>query len=399
MGLWTAPSLWEGDGVIVEAESLARLRQRTSEKWRAYPEDVLPLFVAEMDYPLAPPIAQALHAAVDRSDTGYIGPDDRTERAFTEFAAARWGWSVDPAHTRTTTDVSVVIVETLRMLIDPGDRVVITPPVYPPFFELIPEAGGVVEEVPLLEGGLDGRGWALDLAGLERAFAGGATAFLLCNPHNPLGLVHPREELEAVAALAARHGVHVVSDEVHAPLTHSDATFTPFLSVSDDARRVGVAAHAASKAWNLAGLKCALFVAGSPELAERIHALPIEVEVRTSQFGRIATEAAYRDGGEWLDGALRAIETNRALLSVLLTDRLPRVGYREPLAGYLAWLDFRELGWGDDSAARILEEARVALNPGPDFGAQGAGFARLNLACSPEVLTEAIDRIADLTRR
>ncbi|MDR6971434.1 cystathionine beta-lyase [Leifsonia shinshuensis] len=384
--------------VTVEAEPLSRLRQRTSEKWRAYPEDVLPLFVAEMDYPLAPAVAEALHAAVDRNDTGYIGPDDRTQRAFARFARDRWGWEVEPARTRTTTDVGVVIVESLRMLIEPGDRVVITPPVYPPFFDFIPEAGGVVEEVPLMEGGADGRGWALDVDGLERAFAGGAKAFLLCNPHNPLGLVHPREELEAVAALAARHGVWVVSDEVHAPLTHSDATFTPFLSVSDEARRVGIAAHAASKAWNLAGLKCALFVTASREQSQRIHALPIEVEVRTSQFGRIATEAAYRSARSWLDGALEAIESNRALLSLLLTDRLPRVRYREPLAGYLAWLDFRELGWGDDPAARILNEARVAVNPGTDFGRQGAGFVRLNFACSPEVLTEAVDRIAELTR-
>ena len=385
--------------VKVEAEPLSRLRQRTSEKWRAYPDDVLPLFVAEMDYPLAPPIAEALHAAVDRSDTGYIGPDDRTQRAFAGFAQRRWGWDVDPARTRTTTDVGVVLVESLRAVIRPGDRVVITPPVYPPFYDFIPEAGGVVEEVPLLSGGTDGAGWALDLDGLERAFTGGATAFLLCNPHNPLGLVHPREELAAVAALAAHHGVHVVSDEVHAPLTHREATFTPFLSVSDEARRVGIAAHAASKAWNLAGLKCALFVTASPEQAERVHALPIEVEVRTSLFGRIATKAAYTSGEEWLDGALTAIETNRALLSVLLTDRLPRVGYREPHASYLAWLDFRELGWGDDPAARILEEARVAVNPGRDFGAQGAGFIRLNLACSPSVLTDAIDRIADVARK
>ncbi|MGN6759753.1 MAG: MalY/PatB family protein [Leifsonia sp.] len=385
--------------MTVEAEPLSRLRQRTSEKWGEYPDDVLPLFVAEMDYPLAAPIAQALHAAVDRSDTGYIGPDDRVKRAFADYAQTRWDWTVDPARTRTTTDVSVVIVEALRSLIEPGDRVVITPPVYPPFFELIPEAGGVVEEVPLLEGGADGAGWALDLAGLERAFAGGAKAFLLCNPHNPLGLVHPRAELEAVAALAAHHGVSVVSDEVHAPLTHSDATFTPFLSVSEDARRIGIAAHSASKAWNLAGLKCALFVTASAEQAERIGALPIEVEVRTSLFGRIASEAAYGSGQEWLDGALQSIEANRMLLSVLLTDRLPHVRYREPHASYLAWLDLRELGWGDHPSTRILEEARVALIAGTDFGAQGAGFVRLNFACSPEVLTEAIDRIAALAGR
>jgi cystathionine beta-lyase len=385
--------------VTVDAEPLSRLRQRTSEKWRAYPDDVLPLFVAEMDYPLAEPIAAALHAAIDRSDTGYIGRETGTQQAFAAYAGEHWDWPVDPAHVRTTTDVSVVIVESLRALIQPGDRVVITPPVYPPFYELIPEAGGVVEEVPLLTGGEDGAGWALDLAGLERAFAGGARALLLCNPHNPLGLVHPRAELAAVAELAARHGVWVVSDEVHAPLTHSDAVFTPFLSVSDDARRVGIAAHSASKAWNLAGLKCALFVTGSPEQTERIRALPIEVEVRTSLLGRISSEAAYTSGQQWLDGALASIESNRALLTLLLTDRLPRARYREPHASYLAWIDLRAMGWGDNPAQRILDEARVALVPGIDFGAQGAGFVRLNLACSPEVLTEAIDRIADLALR
>ncbi|MFE4951147.1 MalY/PatB family protein [Leifsonia sp. NPDC056665] len=379
--------------MTVDAEPLARLRQRTSEKWSLYPDDVLPLFVAETDYPLAPPIAAALHAAIDRGDTGYIGEDDHAKSAFARYARDTWGWEVDPGSALTTTDVSVVIVEALRMLIAPGDRVVVTPPVYPPFYEFIPEAGGVVEEVPLLD---DGTAWSLDLDGLERAFAGGARAFLLCHPHNPLGLVHPRPVLEAVAALAARYDVAVVSDEIHAPLTHSDETFTPFLSLSDDARRVGVAAHSASKAWNLAGVKCALMVAASPARASQLHALPMEVEVRTSLLGRIATEAAFDDSREWLAGTLESIEANRALLGRLLATHLPKAVYREPHASYLAWVDFRGLGWGDEPAARILEEARVALVRGLDFGREGAGFARVNIACSPEVLTEAVERIARL---
>jgi cystathionine beta-lyase len=382
---------WQSGLMTVEASPLSQLRMRTSEKWRAYPDDVLPLFVAEMDYPLAEPIADALHAAVARSDTGYIGPDERAKRAFADFAASSWGWTVEPERTITTADVSVVIVESLRLAIEPGDRVIITPPVYPPFYEFIPEAGGVVEEVPLLWSETDG--WSLDLDGIERAFAGGARAFLLCNPHNPLGLVHSAEQLAAVAALAARYDATVVSDEVHAPLTHTDATFTPFLSVSADARRHGIAAHAASKAWNLAGLKCALFVTADDRMTDRIRSLPVEVEVRTSHFGRIATEAAYRDGRDWLVDALAAIQANRALLGTLLAHQLPDARYREPHASYLSWLDLRALGWGDNPSARILTEAKVALNPGTDFGAQGAGFVRLNFACSAEVLTEAIARI------
>ncbi len=382
--------------MTVEAEPLARLRHRTSEKWTAYPDDVLPLFVAEMDYPLAPPIAAALHAAIDRSDTGYVGPERGLETAFAAYARDTWGWEVDETGVRTSTDIGVVVVEALRRLIAPGDRVVITPPVYPPFFSYIPEAGGVVEEVPLLGGGAGGPDWSLDLAGIEAAFASGARALLLCNPHNPLGLVHPPEHLAAVASLAARYGAYVVSDEVHASLTHRDAYFTPFLSVSDDARRVGIAAHAASKAWNLAGLKCAFFVATGGEMIERVRALPIEVEERTSLFGRIATEAAYREGGPWLEGALDAIEANRALLTRLLAEHLPEAGYREPHASYLSWVDLRALGWGDDPAAHILERARVAFASGPAFGREGRGFVRVNLACSPEVLTEAVERVARL---
>lgn len=381
--------------MTIEAEPLEKLRARTSEKWRAYPDDVLPLFVAEMDYPLAEPIADALIAAVRRSDTGYVGPDDRVQRAFTDFAASSWGWTVDPSSVRTTTDVSVVIVESLRRAIRPGDRVIVNPPVYAPFFELVPEAGGVIEEVPLVFD--DGTGWALDLVGIEQAFEAGARAFLLCNPHNPLGLVHSADELRAVADLAARYDAVVVSDEVHAPLTHSDAVFTPFLSVSDAAREHGIAAHSASKGWNVTGLKCAAFVTQSERMGSLLAALPGEVETRTGTFGRIANEAAYKDSRDWLADVLTAIESNRALLTSLLAQYLPEVRYREPHASYLAWLDFRGLGWGDDPSILALEQARVALVPGRAFGKQGAGFARLNFACSPSVLTEAVLRLAAVT--
>jgi len=379
--------------MTIEAESLENLRRRTSEKWRAYPDEVLPLFVAEMDYPIAQPIADSLIAAVNRSDTGYIGPDGGSKRAFAEFAASAWNWAVDPDRLTTTTDVSVVIVESLRLVIEPGDRVVITPPVYPPFFGMVAEAGGVVQEVPLRH---RGGGWSLDLEGLERAFADGARTLLLCNPHNPLGLVHSAAELAAVAELAARHGATVVSDEVHAPLVHSDAVFTPFLSVSDAAREVGIAAHSASKAWNLAGLKCALFVTASDRMADVVDRLPFEVEERTSLFGSIATEAAFRSSRDWLRDALIAIESNRKLLTHLLDEYLPEVRYVEPRASYLAWLDFRALDWGVDPSVLALQEARVALVPGPDFGSQGHGFARLNFACSPSVLTEAVLRLASI---
>ncbi len=374
----------------VHAESLDSLRDRTSEKWVRYPDDVLPLFVAEMDYPLAPVIAEAMTERIRHSDTGYVASPVLVGEAFAGFAERRWGWIVDAASVRTTTDVSVCIVETLRRAIRPGDGVVINPPVYAPFFHLVTEAGGAVVEVPFLD---DGTAYQLDLAGIEAAFAAGARALLLCNPQNPLGLVHSAESLSALAELAARYDVTVVSDEIHGLLTHSTATFTPFLSVSDAAREYGVTVTSASKAFNLAGVKCAVMVAGSARSLALLDGMSEEVLWRTSILGMHASVAALTHGDDWLDGTIAAIETSKALLGSLLAAELPGVGFRAPDATYLAWLDFRSLGWGRDPSIRALD-ARVALNPGPDFGTQGRGFARLNFACSPEVLTEAIHRLA-----
>ncbi|WP_430647604.1 MalY/PatB family protein [Agromyces sp. GXS1127] len=378
----------------VAADPLDLLRTRTSAKWRSYDPDVLPLPVAEMDYPLAEPIAEALHAAIRRSDTGYNSGSLPVAEAFAEFAAARLGWDPDPARVTCTADVSMGIVEVLRQVVRPGDGVIVNPPIYPPFFDLVAEAGATVVEVPL-SGGIEA-GWSLDLAGIEAAFAAGARAMVLCNPHNPVGVVHPRDDLAALADLAARFGATIVSDEVHGPLSQPETPYVPFLTVSDAAREHGVAVTAATKAFNLAGLKAALIVTAS-ERGDAVRAsFPYEVEWRMSQFGSIASVAAFRHGGRWLDGVLASIDDNRRLLADLLADELPDVRYRMPQATYLAWLDLSALGWGDDPADVALERARVALAKGPMFGAlAGRGHARLNLACSPEVLAEAISRIAD----
>ncbi len=376
------------------AEPLEALRARTSAKWRSYADDVLPLPVAEMDYPLAPPIAAALHAAIDRSDTGYNSGSLPVAEAFQGFAAARLGWDVDATRVTCTADVSLGNVEVLRRVTEPGDGVIITPPIYPPFFDLVTEASCTVVEVPLL-GGIDD-GWTLDLDGVDEAFSEGARAMLLCNPQNPTGMIPDAATLASLAEIAARHDATIVSDEVHGPLAQPETPYTPFLTVSDAAREHGVAVTAATKAFNLAGLKAALIVTAS-DRGDRIRAaLPYEVEWRMSQFGAIASIAAFREGGPWLDGVLASLDDNRRLLAELLADELPGVRYRIPDASYLAWLDLSALGWGDDPAAYALEHAKVALANGHLFGASvGRGHARLNFACSPEVLREAVTRLAD----
>lgn len=380
----------------LEALPLDVLRRRSSTKWRTYPDDVLPLFVAETDFALAGPITRVLADAVAIGDTGYTPPDPGLRAAFPAFAERRFGWTVEPARVRWTCDVMMGVVELLRATIAPGDRVVINHPVYPPFAMCVEEAGGVVESVPLRD---TGAGWELDLEGIEAALAGGARAVLLCNPHNPTGTVHTREALASLADIAAAHGAVVVSDEIHAPLVHAEVRFTPFLAASDAAASVGYAVTSASKAYNLAGLKCALMVTASDETTAVVRALPPEVEWRTGLFGAIAAVAAFSpESDAWLDALMARLDGNRRLLADLLAEHLPLAGYRLPEAGFLAWVDLSAYGWGDDPARRILREARVALNPGPSFGPQGAGHVRINLGCGPDVLAEAVARIGALAR-
>src|SRR5690606_24332539 len=200
----------------------------TSGKWREYPADVLPLFVAETDFALAPEITRALERAISIGDTGYVASRTPLAEAYAEFAHRRFGWSPDAARMRSTADVSMGIVEILRRVTSPGERVIVTPPVYPPFFDLVEEAGAIVERVPLRDAGA---GWELDLDGIRAALEAGARAVLLCNPHNPTGTVHSAASLTALAELAAAHGVAVVSDEIHAPLVQPNTGFRPFLSI------------------------------------------------------------------------------------------------------------------------------------------------------------------------
>lgn len=381
----------------VTALTLAELRERSSEKWREYPADVLPLFVAETDFPLAPQVKAALQRAIDAGDTGYVASRSPLAETYAGFAKRRFGWDVDAARIRSTADVSMGIVEILRRVVQPGERVIVTPPVYPPFYDLVEEAGAALESVPLRD---TGTAWELDLDGIRAAFEDGARAILLCNPHNPTGTVHDRDALEALAEIAAEFDAAVVSDEIHAPLAQPGTGFTPFLSVGPAAERVGYAVVSASKAFNLAGLKCALMVAAHDDTAAVLRGLPVEVVWRTGQLGLLAAVAAFSEESDaWLDGLLHTLDRNRVLLEDLLARHLPGARYRIPDAGYLAWIDVTALGLGDNPARRILKDAKVALNDGSAFGAEGSGHVRLNFGTSPEIITEAVERIASLVRR
>ncbi|RAO31934.1 Cystathionine beta-lyase [Micromonospora noduli] len=370
--------------------TIDQLRQRTSLKWREYPDDVLPLWVAEMDVPLAEPVALAITDAVARGDTGYTA-GTAYPQAVAEFAARRWGWDgLAVERTALVPDVMHGVVEALRLVTDPGDAVVVNCPVYPPFYESVAHAERRIVEAPL------GEDLRIDFDALGDAFrrarAGGRpAAYLLCSPHNPTGVMHSAAELTAVAELAQRHGVRVVADEIHAPVVAGGARFVPYLSVPGAEN--GLSLMSASKGWNLAGLRGGLLVAG-PAAAGDLARVPFGVSVGTSHLGVIAHTAAFRDGGEWLDAVLTGLDDNRRLLTALLAEHLPAVRYQPSQATYLAWLDCRALGLGDDPASVFLDRGRVALNSGLAFGTGGVGHVRLNLATAPELIIEAVHRMA-----
>jgi len=370
--------------------SLENLRKRTSHKWRTYPADVLPAFVAEMDFDPAEQIKDAIRAALNAGDLGYPHKGELGD-AFAEFAADRLGWSPDPDLVFAIPDVMTGIAEVVQALTEPAAGVVINPPVYAPFFFRLELAGRRIVEAPL-SAGQDGS-YELDLETLDRALLRpGVGAYLLCNPHNPLGRVWSREQLSAVAELCDRRGVPVLVDEIHAPLVLPGAQHVPFHTVDHPAARRAVVFSSASKGWNIPGLKCGIAVAGDPEAAE-ILALRWDA-LLASHLGVHASVAALRDARPWLDAAIAQVDANTKLLAELLAYRLPGAAYRRPEASFLAWIDCRELGLGDDPAAEFLARGRVALSAGPDFGSQGRGFARLNIGTSPELLAEAVRRMS-----
>ena len=376
----------------VRALTLAELRKRKSVKWRHFPSDVLPLPVAEMDFPTAPKIKAALTDMVERSDTGYLGPFPELFDAFANFSAKRWGWQVDTKQMRIATDVGVGIVEIMRTLIKPGEKVMLNSPVYENIWRWVSEVHATTVDTPLSE---DNLSYKLDLAAIEKEYQNGVKVHILCHPHNPVGVIFSKDQLSDLADLAKKYQVVILSDEIHAPLTYDANTYTPFLNVSQNAKEVGITITSASKSFNLAGLKCALIITDSIKLQERINVMPPAVTWRASLFGAVASTAAYAESVDWLDGVLITLDQNRKLVEKLIATKAPAIKYRIPDFGYLAWLDLSALALGEDPAAVILEKCKLAVNGGVLYGPKHKSFVRLNFGTSPEIITEAFDRLAN----
>ena len=377
------------------AHNLAELHTHRSEKWRGFPHDVLPLPVAEMDFPVAEPIKAILTEMVAHSDLGYLGPIPELGLGFKKFAAERWNWTVDEKQVRAATDVGVAVVEILRVFTQPGDSILISSPVYHNFYTWINETKLTLVDAPFERTGDEATNpWVINWDSIEKAYASGIKVHLLCSPHNPLGFIYTKQDLLKIVALAKKHDVLVISDEIHAPLTFPGETFVPMLSLGADAESVAVCVTAASKGWNIAGLKCAILISQNSEMNSKLANLAPAMHYRASLLGGFATAVAFADSGVWLDTVIAQLDHNRHLIKKLLAEKLPTVRYHIPQNSYLAWIDVASLNLGTDPSVALVEKARVAFNSGHTFGKQCDQYVRLNFATSPEIITEAIDRIA-----
>jgi cystathionine beta-lyase len=327
---------------------------------------------------------------------GYLGPIPELGNSFAAFTATRWNWKVDPSRLRVATDVGVGVVEILRAFTTPGDGVLISSPVYQNFYTWMNETHVKCIDVPFIHQPSEdvSVAWSIDWQGIEKAYSSGIKVHLLCSPHNPIGRVFSREELSRFISLAAKYNVIIISDEIHSPLEYSGHPFIPILTLGKEAESRCVVVTAASKGWNIAGLKCAIIISASDAMHERLNALPPALHFRASLFGAFATAVAFDKGVPWLDAVIAQLDHNRHLISRLLDEHLPEISYNPPQHSYLAWLDLSALNLGNEPTAVILEKSSVALNAGHIYGAQWGQFARMNFATSPEIITQAITQMA-----
>jgi cystathionine beta-lyase len=375
-------------GATCDAD-VERLRSLTCIKWTHFDDDVIPAWVADMDIATAPPVVDAVRNLALQADFGYnFAAQAKLPEAFAAWEERNHGWRPRVSQLRVFCDVLQAVESALWLHTEPGDGVVLFTPVYHPFYPAVTSTGRRVVDCPL-----DPDGWRLDPERLEAAIDPSTKVILLCNPHNPTGHVLDAEELAAIAEVAERHDLLVISDEIWGDLVHPGAKHIPIASLSDEIAARTVTVSAASKAFTIAGLHCAIAHVGHAGIEDAYKNLPRHFLGAVGSPGAAATLAAWTEGEPWLAEVREHLTRQRDHLAARLSAELPAVRFDVPDATYLAWLDMRELGLGDDPAKAILERGRVALSAGKDFGQAGAGFARLNFATSREILDEIVDRI------
>lgn len=376
-----------------DALDRARLRGLSGKKWSNHGGDVLPAWVADMDFPVAEPIRAHLEHMVATSDFGYPeeAESERLCRTFAERSARRHGWEPDPARIELMADVVQGILLCLQQYTRPGDGVIINTPIYPPFLNSTESMGRRILRNPMIAGN---DGFRLDASGLADVDGDAARMFLLCNPHNPTGRILTRAELESIAEHALRHDLVVIADEIHADLLYDGRRHVPFASLGPEVAARTVTLTSATKSFNVAGLRLSIAVFGSAELQARFNAVPSRLRGGLNCFGAAVTRIAWEEGDAWLAELVDYLRGNRELITRFVSRRLPGVRYFAPESTFLAWLDCGGLGLEPDPCSYFLERAGVALSDGRTFGEEGEGCVRLNFATPRAHLEEILERIA-----
>ena len=372
-------------------------RSTASNKWRKFDKDVLPLWVADMDFASPEPVIRALRERAEHGVYGYVYEEPEFFEVVADRIQKRYGWRVGPEAVVLLPGVIAGLNMAARVFATPGDGLLEQVPVYPPILRCPGNMGLTRDEAPLARRA-DGR-YEVDWEVFERAIHGRTRAFILCNPHNPTGRVYTREELARMAEICGRRGLAIIADEIHCDLLYAGQRHVPIASLGPEVAARTVTLMSPSKTFNLAGLKCAIAVVTDAALREKFLATKVDLVANPNVFGFAAALAAYRDGGPWLDALMVYLEANRDYTVKYVREHFPGVVVHPPEGLYLAWLDFRPAGIpGNDPFTFFLEQARVALNDGVTFGPGGEGFARLNFGCPRAMLTEGLDRMRDAFR-
>lgn len=355
-------------------------------------DDVIPLWVADMDFKTPEPVVDAIRKRASHPIYGYsIGPSGYFN-AIIHWAKKRYGWHLEKSWIATCPGVVPSLAIAVTEFTKPGDKIIIQPPVYPPFYSVISDNDRqiLINQLVVKEGR-----YVMDLEDLERKAAQGARMIFLCNPHNPVGRVWQREELRALAEICIRYDVLIVSDDIHADIVYAPNQYIPAASISQTIGQHTLSFLAPSKTFNIPGLASSWAVSENAELMSRFRKRLDAFHLGFGNlFGPIALEAAYLNGGEWLDQLLDYLSGNLALIRKYLDENIPDISMTVPEGCYLVWLDCRKLGLSDaDLKTFMIRKARLGLNDGPSFGEGGSGFQRMNIACQRSVLQQALERL------
>jgi cystathionine beta-lyase len=373
-------------------------RRSDSNKWHKYPADVLPLWVADMDFRSPEPVIRALRERVEHGVFGYGTVEPEFHEVFLDRLQKRYGWRVEPEALLTIPGVISGFNLACRAVTAPGDGILLQTPVYPPILRAPINIGLTADEMELSQG-RDGR-YTIDFDRFEAAIGPRTRVFLLCNPHNPIGRMFTRDELTRMAQICMRRGLAICSDEIHCELAYPGAPHVPIATLDPEVAKRTVTLMAPSKTFNLPGLKFSVAIIQNAELRDKFVAAQLDLVRAVNILGYTAGLAAYRDGQPWLDALLRYLEMNRDMVADFVNTKLPGVRVAAPEATSLAWLDCREARLpGGDPYTFFLERAKVALNDGKAFGRGGDGFARLNFGCPRSILGEALERMRGALER